>query len=284
MEAALYRPRRKIQWNRVALWIATLIIVLIWVVPFVFMILTSLKTRADVYGAPAFSLPATIAWSNFPDAIKRVDLLQAALNSAVIAFVKVPIGIIVAALAAFAITRLKVPYPRLLLALFVMGTMVPIQVALAPLFRIMLGLGLLNTKIGIILPYIAFGLPYQVFILSGFFRAIPREMDEAARMDGATSLRIFWDIILPLATPALAALFVLDFVATWNEYSIALVLLQKQETWTIPLALQGFNTSYQTLYGPLNAAIIMSILPVVIVYLLFQRYFIQGIFTGAVKG
>ena len=270
--------------KRIILWSLTFIIVLIWAAPFIFMILTSLKSQADVLGIPAYALPKTIEWSNYPDAIDRVDLLRSGLNSAIIALIKVPIGLLVSALGAFAITRLKVPFPRFLMAFFVMGTMVPIQVALAPLFRIMLGLNLLNTKLGILLPYIAFGIPYQVFMLYGFFKAIPQEMDEAARIDGASNFRIFWSIILPLAKPALAALFVLDFVATWNEYAIALVILQKQETWTIPLVLQGFNTAYQTFYGPLNAAIIMSILPVVIIYLAFQRYFIEGIFTGAVKG
>jgi raffinose/stachyose/melibiose transport system permease protein len=134
------------------------------------------------------------------------------------------------------------------------------------------------------LPYIAFGVPYQIFLLYGFFKAIPVEIDEAARMDGANNFRLFWSIILPLAKPAVAALFVLDFVATWNEYAMALVILQKQETWTIPLALQGFNTAFQRFYGPLNAAIIIAVIPVVILYLLFQRYFVEGITAGAVKG
>ncbi len=269
---------------KVGVWIGMLILAAIWAIPFVFMVFTSLKTQAAILGTPAFAPPAGFAWQNYAQALRRGNLLTSATNSAMIALIKVPIGLFVSALAAFAIARLKVPYPQALLALLTLGTMVPIQVAIAPLFRIILGLGLLNTKLGVILPYIAFGIPYQVFILYGFFRAIPQEMDEAARIDGASNFQLFWRIILPLAAPALAALFVLDFVATWNEFAIALVILQDQSSWTIPLALQGFNTQFTSMYGPLNAAIILSILPVLIVYLLFQRYFVEGTFAGAVKG
>ena len=168
--------------------------------------------------------------------------------------------------------------------MLVLGTIVPIQIALAPLFGIMLGLGLLNRYLGVILPYIAFGVPYQIFILYGFLRAIPFELDEAARIDGATNFQLFWRIILPLAKPALAALFILDFVATWNEFGMALVILQSKESWTVPLALQGYNTQFSSSYGQLNAAIIVSIVPVMVVYLLFQKYFVSGTFAGAVKG
>src|SRR5690606_18636675 len=120
--------------------------------------------------------------------------------------------------------------------------------------------------------------------LYGFFRSIPDEIEESARIDGASTFRIFWQVILPLAKPALAALFILDFVATWNEYAMATTLLQSQENWTVPLAVQSFSTQFGTDYGPLNAFIIMSAIPVVIVYLLFQRYFVQGALSGAVKG
>jgi raffinose/stachyose/melibiose transport system permease protein len=272
------------KFKKIFLWILTFIIVVIWVVPFVFMIFTSLKTQSEVQTLPAFALPSVFNWVNYPDAIQRVKLLDAMKNSLTIAIFKVPAGLFISALAAFAIARLKIPRPRLLLALFVLGTMVPIQIALAPLFHMILGMGLLNTKLGVILPYIAFGIPYQVFMFYGFFQAIPMELDEAARMDGASNFRIFWDIILPLAKPAIAALFILDFVATWNEFGMALVLLQDQSTWTVPLAIQGFNTAYATYYGQLNAAVIMSIIPVLIVYLLFQKYFVEGTFAGAIKG
>jgi raffinose/stachyose/melibiose transport system permease protein len=268
----------------IGLWIVVAIAALIWALPIIFMLFTSLKTRDAIFDTPAFLPPTEFAWANYAEALGRGNLLNSAKNSAIIALIKVPLGLLVASMAAFALARLKVPLGRVILMLLVLGTMVPIQVALAPLFRIVLGLGLLNTYPGIILPYLAFGIPYQIFILYGFLRAIPRELDEAARIDGTTNWQLYWNIILPLARPALAALFILDFVATWNEFAIALVVLQSQDAWTVPLALQGFNTQFSSSYGPLTAAIMLSILPVLAVYLMFQRYFVEGTFSGAVKG
>ncbi len=195
---------KKIHISKVLFWIVICVIVVFWAIPFIFMILTSLKSNADVFGAPPFALPTKLNWANYLDAVERVNLLRAIKNSITIAFIKVPIGLIISAMAAFAITRLKMPFSRGILIIFVLGTLVPIQVALGTLFEIIHKLGLLSTQLGIILPYIAFGIPYEVLILSGFFEAIPTEMDEAARIDGASNFRIFWSIILPLAKPALS--------------------------------------------------------------------------------
>ena len=281
---ALRSPESRITPGRIALWIGVLVAAVIWAIPVVFMLFTSLKTQAAIFSTSAFAPPPQLAWSNYPDAIRQGNLLNVAKNSAIIALVKVPLGLLVSSMAAFALARLRVPWGQALLTLLVLGTMVPIQVALAPLFRIVLSLGLLNTYPGVILPYLAFGIPYQIFILYGFLRAIPRELDEAARIDGTNNFQLYWRVILPLARPALAALFILDFVATWNEFAIALVILQSKDAWTVPLGLQGFNTQFSSSYGPLTAAIAMSILPVLAVYLLFQKYFVEGTFAGAVKG
>jgi raffinose/stachyose/melibiose transport system permease protein len=269
---------------RAGLWIALLIAVFIWTIPLIFMVFTSLKSEADIFGTPAFVPPWNPEWGNYIEALDRGNLLNASANSLIIAVFKVPIGLFISAAAAFALARLRFRRQRLLMGIIAMGAMVPIQVAIAPLFQVIMGLDLLSTHIGVILPYIAFGLPYQTFILYGFFRAIPVEIDESARMDGAGNWRLFLQIILPLSLPALAALFILDFVATWNEYSIALALLQGQDSWTIPLAIQGFQSQFTSSYGPLNAFTIMSVFPVLIVYLMFQRYFVEGAFAGAVKG
>jgi raffinose/stachyose/melibiose transport system permease protein len=268
----------------VGLWIALLIVAIIWIAPFVFIVLTALKTRPDLIRTGAFGLPTAIAWENFTEAWDRANLSTTALNSALISFTKVPLGLLVSSLAAYTLARMRFRYQQALFILIVMGTMIPVQVALGPLFRLVLSLGLLNKYLGILLPYIAFGVPYQVFILRGFFRSIPRELDEAAYMDGASSFDVYRRIILPLSLPALAALFILDFVATWNEFGIALVILQRQESWTIPLSLQAFQGQFGNDYTEMNAAILMAILPVVIVYLLFQRYFVSGLVAGAVKG
>lgn len=278
-------PRKKPRdYAGIGLWIALAISATVWALPFVFMFLTSVKSAADVNESPTWALPTSWVWSNYSDAIETGNLWVVGSNSLLIAMIKVPLGLLLAAAAAFAIARLRFRFSRLVLALFAVGSMVPIQIALGPLFNTMLDLNLLDSKWGLILPYLAFGIPYQIFMLYGFFRAIPDELEEAARVDGASLFRQFWQICLPLAKPALAALFILDFVATWNEYAMATTLLQSQQNWTIPLAVRGFSSQFATDYGALNAFLILSAVPVLIVYLMFQRYFVQGAFSGAVKG
>lgn len=282
---AVVRDRRRPRdWVGVGLWVALAISALAWALPFIFMFLTSVKSKADINQLSTWDLPSVFLWSNYSDAVETGDLWVTGGNSLLIALVKVPLGLLLASATAFALARLRFRRHKIVLGLFVVGSMVPIQVALGPLFTTMLRLDLLDSRAGLMLPYLAFGIPYQVFMLYGFFRAIPDELDESARIDGASTFRVFWTICLPLARPALAALFILDFVATWNEYAIATTLLQSQGNWTIPLAVQSFSSQHATDYGALNAFIIMSAVPVLIVYLLFQRYFVQGAFSGAVKG
>ena len=276
-----HRPR---DWAGIGLWVALVVSSVIWALPFLFMLLTSLKSQADVTQSATWDLPDVWMWSNYAEAIETGNLWVTGGNSLLVSAIKVPLGLLLAAATAFALGRLRFRRHKLVLGLFAVGSMVPIQVGLGSLFSTMLSLDLLDSLWGLMLPYLAFGIPYQVFMLYGFFRAIPDEIEESARMDGASTFRIFWQICLPLARPALAALFILDFVATWNEYAMATTLLHSQSNWTIPLAVQGFSTQHATDYGQLNAFILMSAVPVLIVYLMFQRYFVQGAFAGAVKG
>jgi raffinose/stachyose/melibiose transport system permease protein len=283
---AVRRGRRtgSADYVRVGLWIALIIATLIWISPLVFILFASLKPPLEVNGTPAFTPPSSLYWANWGNAFVTGDLGHAALNSLIIAGIKVPLGLLLSALAAYALARIPFRRRRLLLVAITIGSMVPVQVAIGPLFRLVLDLGLLDSYAGVILPYIAFGLPYSTFILYNFFRALPFELDESARVDGASSLRIFAQIILPLSLPPLAALFILDFVGTWNEYGIALVILQSADMRTVPLAIQNFQTSFTSDYGAINAFTLLSMLPVLIVYLLFQRAFVSGLSAGAVKG
>lgn len=276
--------RRKVNYPRIGLWIALAVTTALWALPFFVLFFTSVKTNADINQNPAWALPTQWAWANYAKAFEIGQLGTTGLNSLIISLVKVPLGLLFAAACAFALARLRFSGHKILLGIIAIGSMVPIQVGLGPLFNTMLNIGLLDSLAGLLLPYLAFGIPYQVFVLYGFFRAIPDELEESARIDGASTFRIFWQVILPLAKPALAALFILDFVATWNEYAMATTLLRSQDNWTIPLAVQSFSTQWGTEYGPLNAFIIMSAIPVLIVYLLFQRYFVSGALAGAVKG
>lgn len=278
-----WRPRRPPDWFLVGLWIMLVAFALLWVAPFVFILLTSLKTEAEIYGSTVFALPKTVAWSNYAHAWGRGNFAATFLNSVIITCIKVPLGLLVSAMAAYALAQMQIRGRNAIFLVILFGTMIPFQVLLAPLFSLVNSLGLINSYVGVILPYIAFGVPYQVFVLRGFFRHVPKELTEAALLDGASHVTIFWRIFLPLSLPALAALVILDFVATWNEFAMALVILQDSGKWTLPLGLMSFQGQFASAYGQLNAAIMMTVLPAVIVYLIFQRYFISGLTAGAVK-
>ena len=267
----------------VALWIALIVTAVVWIAPFVFIVFTSLKANSTVMGSSAFAPPTSLEWRNFSGAWARGHFSTTVLNSAVITLVKVPLGLMISAMAAYALSRIRLPAGRAIFLLVLFGTMLPFQVMLAPLFTLVNSFGLINTKLGIILPYLAFGVPYQVFILHGFFSEVPKELSEAALVDGASHFTIFRRIFLPISLPVLAALLILDFVATWNEFAMALVILQDNSTWTLPLGLMSFQSQFQSDYGQLNAAIVMTVLPATIVYLIFQRYFVSGLTSGAIK-
>jgi len=279
-ERAQHRPT---DWFLVGLWIVLVTGAIVWVVPFVFIVFTSLKTEGEIYGSGVFAIPRSFAWHNYVTAWQRGNFASSFFNSVVITLVKVPLGLLCSAMAAYALAQVRMRGREALFTLFLFGTMIPFQVLLAPLFSLVNSLGLINSYAGVILPYIAFGVPYQVFVLRGFFRQVPRELSEAAMLDGASHLLIFWRIFLPLSLPVLAALLILDFVATWNEFAMALVILQDSGRWTLPLGLMSFQGQFSSAYGQLNAAIVMTVLPAVIVYLIFQRYFVSGLTAGAVK-
>jgi raffinose/stachyose/melibiose transport system permease protein len=267
----------------VVLWALLVLVAIFWIAPFAFIVFTSLKSNGAVMGTSAFAPPLHPEWANYLKAWERGRFATTVFNGALITFVKVPLGLAISALAAYALSRIEAPCRRFLFLLVAFGTMIPFQVMLAPIFGVVNSLHLINTYVGIVLPYLAFGVPYQVFILHGFFKEVPKELSEAALVDGASHFTIFRRIFLPVSLPVLAALFILDFVATWNEFAMALVILQDRRMWTLPLGLMSFQSQFSKDYGQLNAAIVMTVLPAVLVYLIFQRYFVSGLTTGAVK-
>jgi raffinose/stachyose/melibiose transport system permease protein len=255
----------------------------IWVTPAISILLTATKSRADFFsGMGLFELPEQFHWENFTIALFDANLLLYMRNSLVISVWKVPIGIFVAALAAFAITRLQVKWPRGIFIYFLIGMMVPFQVALVPLNAFFARHGLIDSFLGITYVYIAFGLPFAILVLRGFFNAIPKELDEAAYIDGCTRVKLFFTIILPLAKPAIASLFILDFLATWNEYILASVLIRDRNLQLVTAGLMNFVGQYGTEFGLLAAGVLLSSMPIMAVYLIFQKHFVEGM-AGAVK-
>ena len=256
----------------------------LWLFPFFIVMLTSIKSQGDIISRGVFALPKKIVLKNF---IKAWDTGQFSVfyrNSLLISFIKVPAGIFIASMAAYPLAKYTFRLRDSLFLFFLAGIGVPIHVTLLPLSILLKNIGLLDSLAGLFFPYIAFGLPFQIMVCRGFFRSIPTELIDSARIDGCTEFRIYWNIILPLAKPAIAALFIIDFLATWNEFLMALIFIHSDKWKTIPLGLMLFQGQFASSYPLINAGVLLSILPVLIIYILLQQYFVSGITTGALKG
>lgn len=259
------------------------LLALLWMVPFLFLALTSFRAQGELLSNGVFSWPHEIRWSNFAAAWKVGRFGSYFTNSLLVVLVKVPLGILVSALAAYPLAKLSFRGDRFIFLLFLVGLAVPVHVTLLPLAILSRHLGLTDTLFAVVPPYIAFGLPFQILVLRGFFRGVPTELIEAARLDGASELGIFARIMLPLSRPALATLFIIDFVGTWNELLMALVLLSSETSRTVPLGLLGFQGQFGARFAQLSAAILIGVAPIIVIYVVFQRYLVSGMTAGAVK-
>ncbi len=270
--------------KKVALYAILIILALIWIVPMFTLAATAIKSKAEFYGGGGlFSLPKHIAWDNFINAITKGRLFTYMKNDLIVSCLKVPLGIFVEALAAFALTRLNIRYKTGLFIFFLIGMMLPMQTALVPINVIFSKLGLLNSYFGLFYVYVGFGISFGILILRGFFNGIPKELDEAAYIDGCNKWQLFYRIIFPVAKPAVATLIITDFLSTWNEYLLASVIINDNRKKTVPVGIMTFVGEHGTDYGYLCAGVLISVIPVLIVYLVFQRYFVEGM-AGAVKG
>ena len=267
---------------KVALFYFALVLAaLIWFTPVITLVLTALKDAGDFAVNGAFSLPKSIRWANFTEAWET-GVGNYFWNSVIVTGVKVPIGIVIESLAAFALTHMNFKWADRIFTYILIGLIVPMQMTLVPLTILMNALNLIDTLTGLIILYIGFGVPFGVLVMRGFFRTLPTAVIEAARIDGCSWFRIFYRIALPLALPAVLSLCILDGVATWNEFILAQIFLRSDELRTLPLGLVQFSTQFSTQYDQLAAAVLISVVPVVLVFLFFQRYFVAGM-GGAVK-
>lgn len=255
----------------------------IWLSPMLFIFLSSIKGKTDFFTRPIFSLPTVPHWSNFRDAWVTGDMFQYIVNGGIVSLIKVPIGVFLEALTAFALTRLDLKKSNLIFIVFLIGMMIPMQVTLVPLTIGLTQVHLINTHLGLILVYIGFGLPFGILVMRGFFRSIPKEIDESARLDGCNNMRLFWSILTPIARPAVATLVILDFLSSWNEYLFSSLLITTDKLRTVPAGLLSFFGENGTNYPLFTAGVLISIIPIMLVYIFCQRYFVEGM-AGAVKG
>jgi raffinose/stachyose/melibiose transport system permease protein len=265
----------------IVFYIALILASLLWLAPVITLILTALKDAGDFAVNGAFSLPKFIRWANFSEAWET-GVQNYFWNSVIVTGFKVPTGIILESMAAFALTHMHFKWADRVFTYILIGLIVPAQMTLVPLTLLMNALNLIDTLTGLTILYIGFGVPFGVLVMRGFFRTVPLAIIEAARIDGCSWLKIFYRIALPLALPAVVSLCILDGVATWNEFILAQIFLRSDELRTLPLGLVQFSTQFSTQYDQLAAAVLISVVPILLVFLFFQRYFVAGM-GGAVK-
>ena len=265
----------------VLFYMALVLAALLWFTPVITLVLTALKDAGDFAINGAFSLPKFIRWANFSEAWET-GVKNYFWNSVIVTGVKVPIGIVLESMAAFALTHMQFKWADRIFTYILIGLIVPMQMTLVPLTLLMNALNLIDTLTGLTILYIGFGVPFGVLVMRGFFRTLPTAIIEAARIDGCSWFRIFYRIAMPLALPAVISLCILDGVATWNEFILAQIFLRSDELRTLPLGLVQFSTQFSTQYDQLAAAVLIAVVPIVVVFLFFQRYFVAGI-GGAVK-
>lgn len=251
--------------------------------PVIFMVLTALKNNQDFFLRPLW-LPSTLQWANFVQAWRVAKMGVHFLNSIIITGGALALLLITGSMASYAIARLLSRLGVYLYLFFLAGIMIPGQMAIIPIYLMLRDMSLHNTHLGVILVEAAFALPLTIFILTGFLRMLPKELEEAARIDGASELSIFWRIMLPLCRPALAAVTIFSFVSFWNEFLFPLVLLTKNEMTTVTVGLMAFRGEYVANYTLMFAGLTLATIPIVALYLAMQRQFIEGLTAGALAG
>ena len=266
-------------------WItANVVTLLLVLIPVVWILSLSFKDPSSITDPTYF--PTKWTWANYKGIFTSSEFTRPLLNSIGIGLIATFISVVLASLAAYAVARLAFPGKRLLIGLSLLIAMFPLISLATPLFNIERQLGIFNTWIGLIIPYIAFGLPLGIYILSAFFREIPWELEKAAKMDGATPFQAFTRVIAPLAAPGMVTTAILVFLFCWNEFLLAITLTSTIAARTAPAALAFFTGSSQFAVptGSISAAAVVITIPIIIFVLLFQRRIVAGLTSGAVKG
>lgn len=250
------------------------------VLPFTWMLLTSLKPAAEVDALDW--IPSEWRWGNYAEVFKVIPFASFYWNSLLLAAWVTLLQVLTSALAAFSFSRLRWPGRDKVFVLYLSTMMLPGLVMMIPNYQAMISLRLVDTLAGLVLPsaFSAFG----TFLLRQFMLSIPLSLDEAARIDGASNWKLFWDIILPLARPGVITLTIFTFMGTYNSFFWPLVMLKSEQNYTLPIGLMYFDSSHGQSTHLMMAAVTMSVLPLVVLFLFFQKYLVKGIQMGAVKG
>ena len=284
MSAPSSGPQRPL-WGNIALYGAAVIIVVISVYPFLYTIATSFKTGNALFGTSLF--PTEPTWRNYIQLFEgRQPFGRHLLNSIMVATVTVVISMLMAVTASYALGRINFKGKSSLLLAILAVSMFPQVAVLSGMFELMQAIGLYNRAIGLVVPYTIFTLPFTVWILTTFMRGLPKELEEAAIMDGCGPLRIIFEVFMPLLAPALVSTGLLAFIGAWNEFLFALTFVSEDTERTVPVSISLITgaTAYEVPWGSIMAASVIVTVPLVIMVLVFQQKIVSGLTAGAVKG
>lgn len=269
---------------RTAAFILKLMMVSVFIMPFYIAVVYALKSPEETMRT-GLALPTKIHWQNFSEAIEVSDFWSAAMNSLIITVISVLLLTVVCTMCAYTIARNgHSRFYQSFYYIFLAAMMLPFQVVMLPLYVQLRNMGMLNTRIGMILTISGFQLAYNVFVYTGFVRNIPVEMEEAAYIDGAGKFYTFWKIVFPLMKPIVSSTLILNALSVWNDFQISLIIAQKPEVRTIPLTQFFFFGQYSIRLNMAFAAFVLAMLPIILLYLVMQKYIIGGVMAGAVKG
>ena len=254
----------------------------IMVYPLFVMVISSFKTNAEIFTSP-FALPQSFSLANAEKVWTDTNFVRYLANSIGVTAASIILIVVVSTMAAYAIARYEFRGSTLILMFFLSGMTVPLKLAIIPLFIQLDTLHLLDTYAGLVLVYVAMGIPSAVFIMTGFLRSLPRELEEAPRVDGASEWRVMMQIMLPLARPAMVIVAIQNAVPIWNDFFFPLILITSDNLKTLPQGLTVFMGEFTTNWGVLFTGLSLAALPITLVYIVLSRHFIAGITQGAVK-
>ncbi|MGK5684364.1 carbohydrate ABC transporter permease [Actinoplanes sp. URMC 104] len=256
--------------------------------PLIWVLFASFKSNTEIFLGKPFALPESFSFSTYANAWTDAHIGRYFINSVFVVLISTAGTMLLGAMAAYVLARYKFPGNRAIYYLFVSGLAFPTFMALAPLFYILKGMGLLGSFTGLILVYIAYSLPFTIFFLAAFFKSLPYEIEEAATVDGASHVRKFFQIMMPMARSGLVSITIFNIVGQWNQYLLPVVIMSGPGADRKLLLTQGIaqisvSAGYQAEWSTLFAALVLTILPMIIVYIIFQRQIQAGLTAGAVK-
>jgi raffinose/stachyose/melibiose transport system permease protein len=268
----------------VLLYVLLSLVAVLQILPLIWLLLFSLKNNQEVFDMAPFALPATPRWENYVKVWTEGNISLYFFNSVWITVVSVVFTVLFASLVTFAITRMRWKGRSLVLGLFMVGLMIPVHSTLIPLFSLFLKLNLTDHPLSVILSYIAFNMPITIMILLGFYYSLPREVEEAAVMDGCSVNRIFFRIVLPMTASVIATTAIINMIYDWNEFIFVNTFISSDAYKTLTVGVQNFIGQYTTDWGAIGATLMISILPILIAFLVLSERIVEGIAAGSVKG